>query len=197
MYHIYHNNEDNGMGKKQHFAIVPDRLIAKRDPKRLQLYCELYMLEVSNQSYNLRHFAKDKKVSYNIVYSLLRIVREHLSNSRVKKDSNKQSKNSDKKNTKSFAYKTDKHEVEQLKNTKSSQRTTKNIQKSENESARTPEVSGAFNPAQLESELELESNERTEENLLLSAVQILGLSEEERTKYINKNRDALTRAGII
>tara|TARA_Y100000591_G_C21683876_1_gene619511 strand:- start:482 stop:868 length:387 start_codon:yes stop_codon:yes gene_type:complete len=128
---------------------------------------------------------------------LLRIVREHLSNSRVKKDSNKQSKNSDKKNTKSFAYKTDKHEVEQLKNTKSSQRTTKNIQKSENESARTPEVSGAFNPAQLESELELESNERTEENLLLSAVQILGLSEEERTKYINKNRDALTRAGII
>ena len=96
MYHIYHNNEDNGMGKKQHFAIVPDRLIAKRDPKRLQLYCELYMLEVSNQSYNLRHFAKDKKVSYNIVYSLLRIVREHLSNSRVKKDSNKQSKNSDK-----------------------------------------------------------------------------------------------------
>ena len=185
------------MGKKQHFAIVPDRLIAKRDPKRLQLYCELYMLEVSNQSYNLRHFAKDKKVSYNIVYSLLRIVREHLSNSRVKKDSNKQSKNSNKKNTKNNRYKTDRHEVEQLKNTKSSQRTTKNIQKSENESARTPEVSGAFNPAQLESELELESNERTEENLLLSAVQILGLSEEERTKYINKNRDALTRAGII
>ena len=94
---MYHNNEETTMGKKSHFAIVPDRLIAKRDPKRLQIYCELYMLEVSNQKYNLKYFAKDKRISYSIAYALLREVRGLLSSSREKKIDHKQTKNKHKK----------------------------------------------------------------------------------------------------
>ena len=187
------------MGKKQHFAIVPDKLIAKRDPKRLQIYCDLYMLEVSNQSYNLRHFAKDKKISYNIAYSLLRIVREVLRNSRKKKDSNKQSKDSHKKNTKNNRHDVEEHEAEQLKNTKNKQKVENNQQTNDKQAQYHVEPQGISDALklELELELELETNERTGERNILSRSELMAMRESDRNEYVSRNYEALKKAGII
>lgn len=185
------------MGKKQHFAIVPDSLIAKRDPKRLQLYCELYMLEVSNQQYNLRHFCKDKKVSYNIAYALLRIVRDTLGNSRTKKTSNKQTKNNNKKDTKNILDNADKIDTQRQELTKSQQNNDKKQQSNNNDNASFARPAGIPKGLQLESELklELDSNERS--NDLLSFSQIMQLPEEDRLRYVAENRAKLQEAKII
>ena len=185
------------MGKKQHFAIVPDSLIAKRDPKRLQLYCELYMLEVSNQRYNLRHFCKDKKVSYNIAYSLLRIVRDTLGNSRTKKTSNKQTKNNDKKDTKNIRDNTDKQEIQSQELTKSQQNNDKEQQNNNNDGTSFARPAGVPKGLQLESELELELDSNERPNGLLSFTQIMQLPEQDRLRYITENRTKLQEAKII
>ena len=181
------------MGKKQHFAIVPDKLIAKRDPVRLQIYCELYMMEVSNQRYNLRHFAEDRDISYNIAYKLLRIVRETLGNSRKKKRPDKQSEKNDKKLAKNNRYDAEKHEVEQFK-------TEKNEKKSENSDKQGQyhvEPVGISEALKLELELELETNERPAEKNILSRSELMAMRESDRNEYVRKNYEALKKAGII
>tara|TARA_R110000751_G_scaffold55133_1_gene118288 strand:+ start:185 stop:742 length:558 start_codon:yes stop_codon:yes gene_type:complete len=185
------------MTKKQHFAIVPDRLIAKRDPKRLQIYCDLYMMEVSNQSYNLRHFAKDKKISYSIAYSLLRIVRDTLGSSRKKKDSHKQSKDSHKKNTKNNRYEVEEHEAEQLKNTKNKQKAKNNQQTNDKQAQYHVEPEGISDALQLQLESELETNELTGEKNILSRSELMSMRESDRNEYVSRNYDALKKAGII
>jgi hypothetical protein len=77
------------MSNKLHFAIVPDSLIAKRRPEELQIYCELYMLEVSNQRYTLKLVCADRNWKYNTAYRLLRMAREALGTSRKNKQTNK------------------------------------------------------------------------------------------------------------
>ena len=77
------------MSNKLHFAIVPDSLIAKRRPEELQIYCELYMLEVSNQRYTLKLICADRNWKYTTAYRLLRLAREALGTSRKNKRTNK------------------------------------------------------------------------------------------------------------
>lgn len=184
------------MGKKQHFAIVPDKLIAKRDPVRLQIYCELYMLEVSNQRYNLRHFAEDRNVSYNVAYKLLRQAREILANSRKKKNSDKQSENSDKQSAKNNRYDAEEHEVEQSEPTKHRQKDEKNSEKNGEQGQYRAEPVGI--PEALKLELELDSNYLSDEtkNLVSRAV-LMAMPPAERGEYIRRHKEALKKEGIL
>lgn len=77
------------MSNKLHFAIVPDSLIAKQKPEETQIYCELYMLEVSNQRYTLKLVCDNRGWKYNTAYRLLRLAREVLGTSRKNKRTNK------------------------------------------------------------------------------------------------------------
>tara|TARA_B100000212_G_C27277808_1_gene491754 strand:+ start:37 stop:657 length:621 start_codon:yes stop_codon:yes gene_type:complete len=88
------------MSNKLHFAIVPDSLIAKRRPEELQIYCELYMLEVSNQRYTLKLICADRNWKYTTAYRLLRLARETLGTSRQKSraSNQKRKRNENKKN---------------------------------------------------------------------------------------------------
>ena len=88
------------MSNKLHFAIVPDSLIAKRRPEELQIYCELYMLEVSNQRYTLKLICADRDWKYTTAYRLLRLARETLGTSRQKSRASdqKRKRNENKKN---------------------------------------------------------------------------------------------------
>lgn len=88
------------MSNKLHFAIVPDSLIAKRRPEELQIYCELYMLEVSNQRYTLKLICADRDWKYTTAYRLLRLARETLGTSRQKSraSNQKRKRNENKKN---------------------------------------------------------------------------------------------------
>lgn len=194
---IYHNNEEISMGKKQHFAIVPDKLIAKRDPKRLQLYCELYMLLVSNQDFNLRHFAKDHRISYNICYALLREARQTLSYSRTKKSNYKQSKNNNKQNTKNNCDKSDEYEMQRQDLTKQLQNKDKQNQKKSKRSAEIPRPIGISEGLKLELKLKKNNIINSDINHLLSFAEILELEPEERRAYIDKNRALLEKRKII
>ncbi len=191
---MYHNNEETTMGKKSHFAIVPDRLIAKRDPKRLQIYCELYMLEVSNQKYNLKYFAKDKRISYSIAYALLREVRGLLSSSREKKIDHKQTKNKHKKNTKNNLHSVEPIDIHQLENKNKSQTNENKLQNESEPMQYRPEVIGISDGLQLQLESQLE-NRRLEP--LLTAIQIMKMSKPDQDRYINENFERLKKAKII
>ena len=86
------------MSNKLHFSIVPDSLIAKQKPEETQIYCELYMLEVSNQRYTLKIVCQNRGWKYNTAYRLLRLAREVLGKSRQKRQRNKRGKNESTKN---------------------------------------------------------------------------------------------------
>ena len=88
------------MSNKLHFAIVPDSLIAKRRPEELQIYCELYMLEVSNQRYTLKLICADRNWKYTTAYRLLRLAREALGTSRKNKQTNKNKRQTNENNKK-------------------------------------------------------------------------------------------------
>jgi len=186
------------MGKKQHFAIVPDNLIAKRQPKRLQIYCELYMLEVSNQRYNLRHFAEDRNVSYSVAYKLLRQAREILVTSRKKKKSDKKSAKSDKKSAKNNRYEAEEYEAEQSEPEKNRQKDGKNQQKDGEQGQYRAEPVGIPEALKLELELELESNYLTNETeSLVSRAVLMAMSPAERGEYIRRHKEALKKEGIL
>jgi hypothetical protein len=86
------------MSNKLHFAIVPDSLIAKQKPEETQIYCELYMLEVSNQRYTLKLVCENRGWKYNTAYRLLRLAREVLGKSRQKRKRRNRGKNESTKN---------------------------------------------------------------------------------------------------
>ena len=169
------------MGKKQHFAIVPDNLIAKRQPERLQIYCELYMLEVSNQRYNLRHFAEDRNVSYNVAYKLLRQAREILVTSRKKKNSDKQSE-------KNNRYDAEEYEVEQSE-------PTKHRQKDGEQGQYRAEPVGI--PEALKLELENSNYLANESKNLVSRAVLMAMPPAERGEYIRRHGEALKKEGIL
>jgi hypothetical protein len=77
---------------------VPDSLIAKQKPEETQIYCELYMLEVSNQRYTLKLVCENRGWKYNTAYRLLRLAREVLGKSRQKRKRRNRGKNESTKN---------------------------------------------------------------------------------------------------
>lgn len=160
------------MSNKLHFAIVPDSLIAKQKPEETQIYCELYMLEVSNQRYTLKLVCDNRGWKYNTAYRLLRLAREVLGKSRQKRQKNKRGKNE---STKNVAYdarvigahiqdaKTEKEEVPK-------EQTTKGDKKGRPDSPQSVDVVA---PLQSESESESITNDLTsgEKEIRIGSVQ--------------------------
>ncbi len=161
------------MSNKLHFAIVPDSLIAKRRPEELQIYCELYMLEVSNQRYTLKLICADRNWKYTTAYRLLRLAREALGTSRKNKQTNKNKRQTNENNKKQITKNnldTPRTVDTRVSNAKTEHKETQKDTKAEqtntnNKKGRTdsPQSVDVVAPLQLESESRSITNDLTNE----------------------------------
>ena len=166
------------MSNKLHFAIVPDSLIAKRRPEELQIYCELYMLEVSNQRYTLKLICADRNWKYTTAYRLLRLARETLGTSRQKSraSNQKRKRNENKKNNLDTPRPIDTRVSNAKTEHKETQKDTKTEQtNTNNEKGRpdSPQSVDVVAPLQSESKLESITNDLTsgEKEIRIGSVQ--------------------------
>ena len=160
------------MSNKLHFAIVPDSLIAKQKPEETQIYCELYMLEVSNQRYTLKLVCENRGWKYNTAYRLLRLAREVLGKSRQKRKRRNRGKNESTKNVADDARIIDTH-IQDAKTEKEGVQKEQTIKEDKKGRPDSPQSVDVVAPLQSESESESITNDLTsgEKEIRIGSVQ--------------------------
>lgn len=148
------------MSNKLHFAIVPDSLIAKQKPEETQIYCELYMLEVSNQRYTLKLVCENRGWKYNTAYRLLRLAREVLGKSRQKRKRRNRGKNESTKNVADDARIIDTH-IQDAKTEKEEVQKEQTIKEDKKGRTDSPQTVDVVAPLQSESESRSITNDLT------------------------------------
>ena len=148
------------MSNKLHFAIVPDSLIAKQKPEETQIYCELYMLEVSNQRYTLKLVCENRGWKYNTAYRLLRLAREVLGKSRQKRKGRNRGKNESTKNVADDARIIDTH-IKDAKTEKEEVQKEQTIKEDKKGRTDSPQSVDVVAPLQSESESRSITNDLT------------------------------------
>ena len=160
------------MSNKLHFAIVPDSLIAKQKPEETQIYCELYMLEVSNQRYTLKLVCENRGWKYSTAYRLLRLAREVLGKSRQKRKGRNRGKNESTKNVADDARIIDTH-IQDAKTEKEEIQKEQTIKEDKKGRPDSPQSVDVVAPLQSESESESITNDLTsgEKEIRIGSVQ--------------------------
>ena len=177
--------------KKEHYAIVPDSIIRTRDTEKILLYCDLYLLEVGNVNYTLTQYCKERSINYPKAYKLLRIARQVLGNSRMRKSKENQKEINGKKKEKLSLYDLEDYEVEELKEKNKSKKVVKQKKINGKTFSGTPVVAGLSDALQLELESCIITNE------LISDELINNLPISEREIYIAANYDRLKDEGRL
>jgi hypothetical protein len=162
-------------------VILPIDVILKDDPELTQLYCKIYLKEISGVRYSFKDFCIDQDLDYHRTYRLKRLAKKTIDTAIAKRNKQKQ------KPAKSEEYKPQKKGKSQSKNTNRTQ--TKNNR--EKQQCRTPVQTGIIDPLL---ELELESNSNYE---LLSDLELSKLTPGERIRYYAQHYDQLVAEGKL
>lgn len=67
------------------YAIVPEDIISSGDPKRIMLYCQLYLLEIANKKYSLKDLQRESELSYKTCRIVQTKVRDNINKNKRSK----------------------------------------------------------------------------------------------------------------
>tara|TARA_R110000824_G_scaffold19663_6_gene75691 strand:+ start:12350 stop:12940 length:591 start_codon:yes stop_codon:yes gene_type:complete len=181
------------MGKKQRFAVVPEDLILKGNPIKIAIYCEIYLIIISGQKYNLKSLCENKGWSYNIAYKLKRLVIKQIEKNPNNSSRYKVGLKSDKITTKKRQIiKPITPRIRGLEKIPD-KITTNNRQNTDKPTSGTP-VPVGLSEALI---IEIKRITNTNTSKLLSREQIMVMPRSERMIYIAANERELKNAGII
>ena len=178
------------MSKKEHFVILPIDIILKDDPELTQLYCKIYLKEISGVRYSFKDFCIDQDLDYHRTYRLKRLAVETINNAIAKKE--KRGTKKEKRGAKNEDDKPRKKGKLQFENANETQTTANETQTEHKQHNRTPVQTGVIGSL-LETELEIEliTNE------LLSDFELSKLTPGERIRYYAQHYDQLVAEGKL
>ena len=181
---------------REHFVVIPSKIVRRNKPERLQLYCDIYLLEMSNTRWSIADLARDRGVTYAVAYNLLREARTALQRARKRKpqEAPRPRRPRPEKQPVQKPYKN------HIKNIPDSPRTTgvplltliKSVQNVDKERTSTPRTTGVSDRLKLELETRLTTNCK-----ILSRSELDSLTPRERMIYIDLHGDELRRSGVI